>query len=167
MTAAAPSPVPVDQDTLRSVAAGAYYDPHGVLGPHVGDGAVTIRTLRPLADRVVVVTADGSVEAQHEVDGIWYALLPGTDVPDYRVEVTYDTWTTVVDDPYRFLPTVQELKGGSTVTVARLSFDTLRQAIESLDVDDKDVMLARVASAEQRIDAAGSSEKPEPRRRGR
>jgi hypothetical protein len=64
------------------------------------------------------------------------------------------------------LPTVQELKGGSTVTVARLSFDTLRQAIEALDVDDKDVMLSRVASAEKRIEAAGE-EKPEPRRRGR
>ncbi|UZN04481.1 1,4-alpha-glucan branching protein GlgB [Cellulomonas sp. S1-8] len=109
MTAAAPSPVPVDLDTLRAVAAGAYYDPHAVLGPHVGDGTVTVRTLRPLADRVVVVTADASFEAQHEVDGIWYALLPGTAVPDYRVEVAYSSWSTVVDDPYRFLPTVQEL----------------------------------------------------------
>ncbi len=65
------------------------------------------------------------------------------------------------------LPTVQELKGGSTVTVARLSFDTLRQAIDALDVDDKDVMLARVSSAEQRIDQAEAKDKPEPRRRGR
>ncbi|GIG40038.1 1,4-alpha-glucan branching protein GlgB [Cellulomonas phragmiteti] len=109
MTAAAPSPVPVDHDTLHSVAEGTFYDPHAVLGPHVGDGAVTVRTLRPLADRVVVVTPDGSVEAQHEVDGIWYALLPGTEVPDYRVEVTYGGTTSTVDDPYRFLPTVQEL----------------------------------------------------------
>ncbi|MBO0901079.1 1,4-alpha-glucan branching protein GlgB [Cellulomonas sp. zg-ZUI22] len=109
MTAAATSPVPVDHDTLRAVAAGSFYDPHAVLGPHVGDGTVTVRTLRPLADRVVVVTADSRVEAQHELDGIWYALLPGTTVPDYRLEVTYADWTAVVDDPYRFLPTVQEL----------------------------------------------------------
>ncbi|MBO3095726.1 1,4-alpha-glucan branching protein GlgB [Cellulomonas dongxiuzhuiae] len=109
MTAVAPSPVPVDADTLRSVAAGAYYDPHTVLGPHVGDGAVTVRTLRPLADRVAVVTAEGSFEAQHELDGIWYALVPGATVPDYRLEVTYAGITSVVDDPYRFLPTVQEL----------------------------------------------------------
>ena len=109
MTAAAPSPVPVDLDTLRTVAAGAYYDPHTVLGPHVGDGTVTVRTLRPLADSVVVVTPDARVAAWHEVDGIWCALLPGSTVPDYRIEVTYGTTTTMVDDPYRFLPTVQEL----------------------------------------------------------
>ncbi len=109
MTAAPPSPVPVDHDTLRTVAAGAYYDPHAVLGPHVGEGTVTVRTLRPLADRVAVVTADATYEAAHEIDGIWYALLPGTTVPDYRIEVTYAGWTTRVDDPYRFLPTVQEL----------------------------------------------------------
>ncbi|MCC2316304.1 1,4-alpha-glucan branching protein GlgB [Cellulomonas xiejunii] len=109
MTAATPSPVPVDLDTLRTVAAGAYYDPHAVLGPHVGDGAVTIRTLRPLADSVVVVTPDARVAAWHEVDGIWCALVPGATVPDYRIEVTYGTTTTIVDDPYRYLPTVQEL----------------------------------------------------------
>ena len=37
------------------------------------------------------------------------AVLPGADVPDYRLEVTYDGHTSTVDDPYRFLPTVQEL----------------------------------------------------------
>ena len=109
MTAVVPSPVPVDVDTLRAVAAGAYYDPHSVLGPHVGDGTVTIRTLRPLADRVSVVTADGRVDAVHELEGIWVALLPGTAVPDYRIEVTYGEWSSVDDDPYRFLPTVGEL----------------------------------------------------------
>jgi 1,4-alpha-glucan branching enzyme len=109
MTAAAPSPVPVDDDTLRAVASGTSYDPHAVLGPHVGDGAVTVRTLRPLAERVVVATASGRVDAQHESDGVWVALLTGTTVPDYRLEVTYGGQTTTVDDPYRFLPTVQEL----------------------------------------------------------
>ena len=58
MSPAAPSPVPVDVDTLRTVAHGAYYAPHDVLGPHVGGGGVTVRTLRPLAESVVVVTAD-------------------------------------------------------------------------------------------------------------
>lgn len=109
MTAAAPSPVPVDAETLRAVAAGVFYDPHAVLGAHVGDGTVTVRTLRPLADGVTVVTAAGRATASHEVDGVWCAVLPGTDVPDYRLEVTYGDATTVVDDPYRFWPTVQEL----------------------------------------------------------
>ncbi|AEE46896.1 1,4-alpha-glucan branching protein GlgB [Cellulomonas fimi] len=106
---AAPAPVPADSGTLSAVAHGAHYDPHGVLGPHVGDGGVTIRTLRPLADKVVVITADTRVPAQHEQDGIWVAVLPGVDVPDYRIEVTYGDDVSLADDPYRFLPTVQEL----------------------------------------------------------
>lgn len=64
------------------------------------------------------------------------------------------------------LPTVQELKGGSTVIVARLSFDVLREAIDALDTDDKDTMLSRVAAAEKRIEAPSSDETP-ARRRGR
>jgi 1,4-alpha-glucan branching enzyme len=86
-----------------------YYDPHSVLGPHVYEGGVTIRTLRPLADSVVYVTPDAKIEARHEQDGIWVAVLEGESVPDYRVEVTYGDQTTVNDDPYRFMPTLGEL----------------------------------------------------------
>ena len=37
-------------------------------------------------------------------------MLPGADVPDYRLEVTYDDGHPhAVDDPYRFLPTLGEM----------------------------------------------------------
>lgn len=62
------------------------------------------------------------------------------------------------------LPTVQELKGGNTVTVARLDFATLRDAIETLSPDDKDMLLSRVTTAEKKIEAAAKSE-PERRRK--
>ena len=109
MTTVAPAPVPVDDDILRRVAAGLYHDPHSVLGAHQGRGGVTVRALRPLADRVVVVTEDGETEATHERDGIWAAVLDRDDVPSYRLSVTYGADTTVSDDPYRFLPTIGEL----------------------------------------------------------
>ncbi|HWJ83857.1 MAG TPA: 1,4-alpha-glucan branching protein GlgB [Cellulomonas sp.] len=109
MSPVASSPVPVDPDTLRTVAHGAWFDPHAILGPHVGEHGVTIRTLKPMADRVEVRTASGRAELAHEQDGVWVVVLPGTEVPDYRLEVTYGETTTEVDDPYRFLPTVQEL----------------------------------------------------------
>ncbi len=109
MTSAATAPVPVLEDVLRRVAAGLHYDPHSVLGAHPGGGAVTVRTLRPMADRVVVVTPDERVEATHELDGIWVAVLSRPDVPAYRIEVTYGEATTLVDDPYRYLPTIGEL----------------------------------------------------------
>ena len=101
--------VAVEPHVLRAVAHGTFHAPHSVLGPHVGESSVTIRTLRPLADAVVIVTTDQQIAATHEQDGIWVAVLAGTAVPDYRIDVTYDTVTTRVDDPYRFLPTVGEL----------------------------------------------------------
>lgn len=57
------------------------------------------------------------------------------------------------------VPTVQEIKGGNTVTIARLDFGTLRQAIEALAPDDKDTLLNRVANAEKTVaSSAGAAE---------
>lgn len=58
------------------------------------------------------------------------------------------------------VPTVQELKGGNTITVARLDFNTLRQAIEVLGPDDKDALLNRVNAAEKRITPGGEAVAP-------
>jgi 1,4-alpha-glucan branching enzyme len=101
--------VVVDPQVLRAVAHGTSHAPHAVLGPHVGESSTTIRTLRPLATSVVVVTPDQQIAAAHEQDGIWVAVIPGTEVPDYRIDVTYDGEANREDDPYRFLPTVGEL----------------------------------------------------------
>ncbi|NPC72784.1 hypothetical protein D7Y27_18740 [Corallococcus sp. AB004] len=49
------------------------------------------------------------------------------------------------------VPTVQEIKGGNTVTVARLDFSTLKKAIETLDPDDRESLLQTVNSAEKRV----------------
>ncbi|CAM4438776.1 hypothetical protein HRD49_18570 [Corallococcus exiguus] len=51
------------------------------------------------------------------------------------------------------VPTVQEIKGGNTVTVARLDFGTLKKAIETLDPDDRESLLQSVNSAEKRVSA--------------
>ena len=40
---ALPNPIPVDDDTLDAVAAGAFYSPHSVLGAHVRDVGLEIR----------------------------------------------------------------------------------------------------------------------------
>ncbi len=59
------------------------------------------------------------------------------------------------------VPTVQEIKGGTTVTVARLDFSTLKSAIESLNPDDRDQLLNRVSNAEKKVEV-----KAEPRKKG-
>jgi len=56
------------------------------------------------------------------------------------------------------VPTVQEVKGGNTITVARLDFNTLRQAIETLNPDDKEQLMSRVGNAEKKVAPAAKEE---------
>ena len=58
------------------------------------------------------------------------------------------------------VPTVQEIKGGATVVVARLDFGTLKQAIEALNPDDRESLLTRVSTAERKVEV-----KAEPRKK--
>ena len=58
------------------------------------------------------------------------------------------------------VPTVQEIKGGATVIVARLDFGTLRSAIETLGPDDRESLLTKVGNAEKKIEV-----KAEPRKK--
>ena len=107
---ATPGPVPVDPWVLGDVAYGTYHSPHSVLGGHLADDSVTIRTVQHLADDVQIRTLDGLLPATHEQDGIWVAFLEGaTEVPDYRVVVRYGETTTERDDPYHYLPTLGEV----------------------------------------------------------
>ncbi|MBF5040885.1 hypothetical protein FGE12_00670 [Aggregicoccus sp. 17bor-14] len=62
------------------------------------------------------------------------------------------------------VPTAQDIKGGNTVTVARLDFNTLRQAIQVLAPDDAEQLLARVDGAEKRL-SPGGAESSSGRRR--
>lgn len=106
------APLPVDEHRMRAVAAGAHHDPHSVLGAHPGSGSVTLRTLKPLARTVTAVLADGTeIPFSHEVDGIWSAVVPGSSVPRYRLSVgwTAEDAPQIVDEPYRFTPTLGEL----------------------------------------------------------
>jgi hypothetical protein len=58
------------------------------------------------------------------------------------------------------VPTVQEIKGGSTVVVARIDFGVLRDAIEALNPDDREALLNKVNNAEKKVDV-----KAEPRKK--
>ncbi|WVT81146.1 1,4-alpha-glucan branching protein GlgB [Pengzhenrongella phosphoraccumulans] len=104
-----PARKPQPSPELAMIAAGRHGDPHTVLGPHIEAGNVTVRALRPLADAVVVVTLEGEWPATHVQDGVWAATLPTATVPDYRLRVTYGDETNLVDDPYRFMPSVGEV----------------------------------------------------------
>jgi 1,4-alpha-glucan branching enzyme len=114
----APGRRPVSTDDIDRLVRGGHGNPHDILGLHAYDGGLTLRTLRPLAREVVAVLADGSrVPLEHEHEGVFVVTFPGTDVTDYRLDVTYDgpdgapesRSTFPVDDPYRFLPTLGDV----------------------------------------------------------
>ncbi|MFC5369787.1 1,4-alpha-glucan branching protein GlgB [Arcanobacterium bovis] len=99
----------VAPDILDAVSHGSYHAPHDVLGPHSDGENVTVRVIRQLADAVSIVTSAGEFEAAHEHNGIWTAVTPGADVPDYRVQATYGEEAQLSDDAYRFLPTIGDM----------------------------------------------------------
>jgi len=102
--------LPLDPEVLTLLVEGRHGDPHGVLGAHPHDGAVTVRAFRPLAESVVVVHGSQRVPLEHEHEGVWAGVLDVPDVPDYRLEVTYAGGTPhLVDDAYRYLPTLGQL----------------------------------------------------------
>ncbi|HET9828445.1 MAG TPA: 1,4-alpha-glucan branching protein GlgB [Nocardioidaceae bacterium] len=102
--------LPLDRSILDLVVNGRHGNPHGVLGAHPHDGAVTVRTFRPLAESVVVVSSDGRYLLEHEHEGIWAGVVDVPEVPDYRLEVTYAGGAPMlVDDAYRYLPTLGDI----------------------------------------------------------
>ncbi|MFC6286649.1 1,4-alpha-glucan branching protein GlgB [Nocardioides sp. GCM10027113] len=103
------SVMPVDHHELDLLVRGEHGHPHAILGPHPHEGSVTVRVLRPLASSVSVVHGGKETRLEHEYEGIWVGVLPGDEVPDYRVRVAYDGPSHDVDDPYRFLPTLGEV----------------------------------------------------------
>ncbi len=101
---------PLDAGLVASLVEGRHPRPHDWLGQHaLGDGWV-IRAVRPLADEVVAVRADGTeIALEHLEAGLWQGYAPGAGQA-YRLRTRYPSgpdW--VADDPYRFVPSIGEI----------------------------------------------------------
>ena len=102
--------VTVARDELERLVNGAHHDPHAILGAHpTGDGRTVIRTLRPEATEVTVIigTAHVPMERLHK-GGVFGCVIDGKPT-DYRLKVSYGEKSFVVDDPYRWLPTLGDV----------------------------------------------------------
>jgi 1,4-alpha-glucan branching enzyme len=100
--------LPSDDD-LRRLLAGAHHDPHSVLGVHSDHaGTTTARAYRPGAKAVAVLAGETRTVLDEVADGFFAGELP-ENPGAYRLEVSYDGEPLVVDDPYRWLPTLGEL----------------------------------------------------------
>ncbi|MFD6025950.1 1,4-alpha-glucan branching enzyme [Streptomyces griseoluteus] len=104
--AVSPALDPADRERLL---AGTHHDPHTVLGAHPVPGGVAVRVFRPYAEAVTVVFDDVRAELRDDGEGFFSGLLSLTEVPAYRLLVSYDGTVHETEDPYRFLPTLGEL----------------------------------------------------------
>lgn len=113
MSAHTPPPVSAD-DAIRLVR-GESVAPHDLLGAHalVVDGVdgVVIRAWMPRARNIDVLIGDHRTTMERETSGIFSVFLPDRRLPlRYRFEVTDDeAQVRLVDDPYRFLPTIGDV----------------------------------------------------------
>jgi 1,4-alpha-glucan branching enzyme len=98
-------------DEVERLVRGEHHQPHSLLGAHVEDGKLVVRALRPAATAVVALAGDQRVKLEQvHPAGLFEGVLDGGAAPPaYRLEVTYETGTFTIDDPYRFLPTIGEL----------------------------------------------------------
>ena len=99
------------KEELSRLQQGLCAQPHAVLGMHPTDGGVVARTIQPGAKGCSLV------EIGKEGDGIEMARdgevfsveIPGREVFPYRLSVEYpEGKAKELEDPYRFLPTVEE-----------------------------------------------------------
>jgi 1,4-alpha-glucan branching enzyme len=100
----------VAREELDRLVGGAHHNPHGVLGAHpTPDRRTVIRTLRPEATAVAVVVGNARTPMHRVHDGGIFEAILDTPPTDYRLDVTYGDQTHLVDDPYRWLPTLGEI----------------------------------------------------------
>ncbi|MBX6387613.1 MAG: 1,4-alpha-glucan branching protein GlgB [Frankia sp.] len=105
-----PPDLGVPREELDRLVGGYHHDPHGILGAHPAGEWTIVRALRPDAVAVTVLAGGQRHETTRlHSGGVFAAAVPGGQVPDYRLEVRYPDSVHVVDDPYRYLPTIGEL----------------------------------------------------------
>ena len=90
---------------IAALVSGGHQDPHRVLGPH-GD---VVRAWRPRALAVDLVLDDGTRHPMKPCDPAGLFEVDGVEAANYRLDVTYESGTWLVHDPYRFWPTLGDL----------------------------------------------------------
>jgi 1,4-alpha-glucan branching enzyme len=89
--------------------AGEHHEPHRVLGAHPLDGETVVRALHPTAERCTVVWEGGETPLTRLDGGIFQGLVPAGELPSYRLRFEEGDGSWVIDDPYRFFPTLGDL----------------------------------------------------------
>jgi 1,4-alpha-glucan branching enzyme len=92
-------------EAIARLTAGRNRDPFAVLGPHPADGGrgVIVRAFYPSARSVDLRLPNGELRPMEKHAGVHDVVLELSEVPDYRLRVTYPGEHVVeIDDPYRY-----------------------------------------------------------------
>jgi 1,4-alpha-glucan branching enzyme len=95
-------------DWIERLVAGSHHDPHSVLGVHPDGTGAVVRAYRPGAKAVAVLVGEQRFEMTELADGVFTAELAQAP-SEYLYEIDYGGDPVLVDDPYRWLPTLGEL----------------------------------------------------------
>lgn len=100
-----------DLTEVRRLIALKHSNPHTILGPHVHNRSVVIRTFRPAAEKVELIISKRKPELMTQIDslGVFEIRLPGEKIPSYQLRIHYQDDQVVTEfDPYSFPPTVTD-----------------------------------------------------------
>ncbi|MEZ5658077.1 MAG: 1,4-alpha-glucan branching protein GlgB [Burkholderiaceae bacterium] len=101
----------INEQALAAIIGGRHGDPFAVLGPHPdADGRTRIRAWLPGARAAEVLTGTNPPLAMARIDdqGLFTLRLPpGIDSAGYRLRVQWGDDAVLIDDPYRFGPTIE------------------------------------------------------------
>jgi len=93
------------ETALDAIASARHADPFSILGPHLTDGSLVIRTCLPAAERLSVVYsgAEFPMIRRHPA-GVFEVVIPDmSEIPAYRLRVTYRGGHAAdIDDAYRY-----------------------------------------------------------------
>jgi 1,4-alpha-glucan branching enzyme len=124
---------------VSAIVSGRHGDPFAVLGPHdAGGGRISVRCFAPDADSVSAVRREHDEKlvqlTRIQPQGFFAGVLPdGHEPHDYRLRLTSAGETWVIEDPYRFGPTLGE------TDVYLIAEGTHRRLYECLGAHPRDV----------------------------
>jgi 1,4-alpha-glucan branching enzyme len=105
---ASPALPDIGDDAVRLLA-GEHHEPHRVLGAHPLGTESVVRALHPTAERCTVIWEGGEVPLDRGDGGLFQGRVPTAELTEYRLRFDEGERSWVIDDPYRFLPTLGEL----------------------------------------------------------
>lgn len=105
-------PLSCSPESINAICEGRHADAFSILGLHKEGSHLVVRAFLPNAQRCEVLLLDGVNVELSKIDerGFFAGALPHvSDSQHYRLQVSWDAHSAVLDDPYRFPPVLGEL----------------------------------------------------------